>query len=137
MFTVKAGIHEAVAVSAPSCSRCHRSHLCSVCHILMECMLANEWVRKLQATGVRRQPATFGDERQLGRKALHVVGLLLEEGVGYELREVGVLDAQLFESPVQVPLRTPGPVVTTKFPCQAMSSELDNAAALMTYSEDH
>ncbi len=42
-----------------------------------------------------RAARTFGHERQLWRKALQVVGLLGNERVGDELREVGVLHARL------------------------------------------
>ena len=44
---------------------------------------------------------TFGDKGQLRGKALHVVGLLLEEGVGYELGEVGIGVPCLLEQLVQ------------------------------------
>ena len=53
---------------------------------------------------MNRKLETFRDKRQLWRKPFHVVGFFLEEGVGYELGEVGILDAQLLEAPIQVPL---------------------------------
>lgn len=48
---------------------------------------------------------TLGDEGELGRKALHVLRLLGQEGVGDELGEVGVLVPRLLECLVQVALQ--------------------------------
>ncbi len=61
--------------------------------------------------GPRFPPAvrhTLGDQRQLGCKPLHMVGLLLQEAEGDELREVGVLVACLLEGLVQVALHQEG-----------------------------
>ena len=44
---------------------------------------------------------TFGDKGQLGGKALHMIRLLLQEGVGDELREVGVAVPCVLEQLVQ------------------------------------
>ena len=49
---------------------------------------------------------TFCDKSELWRKALHMVGLLLQKRVGNELREVGILHAQLLELPVKVALHS-------------------------------
>ena len=53
-----------------------------------------------------RNKQTFCDKSELWRKALHMVGLLLQKRVGDELREVGVLHAQLLELPVKVALHS-------------------------------
>ena len=61
------------------------------------------------AAAAGRRIDTFCDERQFWRKPFYMIGFLLEERVGYELGEVGILDAQLFETSVQVPLHMPNP----------------------------
>ena len=45
--------------------------------------------------------ARVGDHRQLRGEALHVLGLLLQEALGDEQREVGVLVPGGLEHPVQ------------------------------------
>ena len=56
-------------------------------------------------------PAAVGDHRQLGREPLDVLGLELEEGLGDEEREVGVLGAGLLDAPVELGLHElPDPV---------------------------
>lgn len=45
---------------------------------------------------------TLRHQGQLWSKALHMVGFLLEEGEGDELREVSILHPQLLEPRVQV-----------------------------------
>mmetsp|Transcript_13836 Transcript_13836/g.24500 ORF Transcript_13836/g.24500 Transcript_13836/m.24500 type:complete len:293 (-) Transcript_13836:313-1191(-) len=50
--------------------------------------------------------ATLGDQSQLGRKAFHVVRLLLNERIRDELREVTVGVPRLLETPVQKALQS-------------------------------
>jgi hypothetical protein len=52
-----------------------------------------------------------GDDGELGREALDVLGLELEEGLRDEEREVGVLGAGLLDAPVELGLQQlPDPV---------------------------
>mmetsp|Transcript_4280 Transcript_4280/g.7071 ORF Transcript_4280/g.7071 Transcript_4280/m.7071 type:complete len:307 (+) Transcript_4280:1014-1934(+) len=46
----------------------------------------------------------LGHQRQLGRKAFHVVCLFSKERIGDQLREVGVLHALLFETSIEIGL---------------------------------
>lgn len=73
---------------------------------------------------MKRRFDTFGDESQFWRKSLYMIGFLLEEGVGYELGEVGILDTQLLETPVQVSLHRPNS--SWQFPDSTAAHSSDN-----------